>query len=80
MSVIVTGIRTHVACSVRLERNLYQKLPGGRKLPPALPWDYIALATGPADAYKTLGQTLCKEVYHGYNPVLRSCHVQWQRQ
>ena len=42
---------------------------------------YIALATGPADAYKTLGQNLCKEgMYYGYNSFFWPSYVQWPRQ
>jgi len=41
---------------------LARKEMGGGVRPPPFFWDFIALATGPADAYKTLGQNLCKEV------------------
>ena len=46
-----------------LEHNV--KGMGERKLSPLFSGT-IALATGPADAYKTLGQNLCKkELYYG---------------
>ena len=41
---------------------LARKEMGGGVRPSPFFWDFIALATGPADAYKTLGRNLCKEV------------------